>query len=127
MIKKSMGSATARVGLRGCLVAPMVALVLALPTVAQAGDMVFSCAGRENGPAEANAELVKLDGQDKGLIRMDGAEIEAAVYHGLGSLVFIVIGDGFTMNYSVGIEDGKMDYSGTGSKTGFSKGTCSQG
>lgn len=102
-----------------------VAFTLFFPAAAQAADLVYTCTG--TGPAEANAVLRKLDGQDKGSITVDGTETAAEVYPGLGSVFFLVVGDGFTLTYTVATDDGEMHYSGTGSRKGFAKGSCTAG
>jgi hypothetical protein len=109
-----------------CLAA-LAVIAFTMPIVAQAEDLTFNCTGREGGPAEATAVLYKIDGQDKGSVTVDGTEISADVYPGLGSHIFVIIGEGYTMNYSVGMRDGAMNYSGTGSRSGFSQGTCVRG
>jgi len=123
MIKNPGWGGHVRKSRADCLAA-LAAIAFTMPTLAQAEDLTFTCTGREGGPVEATAVLYKIDGENKGSVTIGETEIAADVYPGLGSHIFVIIGDGYTMNYSVGMRDGAMNYSGTGSHTGFSQGTC---
>ncbi|MCV2865680.1 hypothetical protein [Defluviimonas sp. WL0075] len=92
-----------------------------LPLSAEAGNIVFDCSGES---ALAAVQLVQYEGQDKGQVLSEGAEIEADVHPGTKGLFFVVIGDGFTQNYALNTETGELHYTGTGSKTGYVQGTC---
>ncbi|MGB3146981.1 MAG: hypothetical protein WBA91_04400 [Paracoccaceae bacterium] len=97
-----------------------------LPSTGFAADLVFDCGTPDAAAPELGAQLVKFDGQDKGLIRIGAREEEAMVLNGLGTLTFLHIGDGFTLQYVVNPEEGIYDYSTSGSMTGNKRGDCAK-
>lgn len=104
-----------------------IALVLGLPLAAQAADRTFYCTGGSAGKPQANVELRKLDGQEKGTIKTADMELAASVYDTTNGFTFIVTGSDFAINYTVNVETGYLDYSGSGSKAGFAQGACAEG
>ncbi|MCV2870043.1 hypothetical protein OEW28_15535 [Defluviimonas sp. WL0002] len=101
----------------------LVVIASLLPISAEAGNRVFDCSGAV---AQATAQLVQYEGEDKGHVLIEGAEIPSSVYPGANSLFFVVIGEGFTQNFTVQTDTGELNYTGTGSKSGFAKGTCAE-
>ncbi|WP_120500868.1 hypothetical protein [Roseovarius sp. EL26] len=101
-------------------------LAVLAPTATFAADRTFECVPNGSKLPELTARLVKFDGQDKGQITVDGADIEAAVYGSLGGFNFLHIGSGYTYSYDVNIEAGTVKYSASGSKNGFGNGTCTE-
>lgn len=100
------------------------ALFLALPTAAVAEPLVFDCGTPDPASPELGAQLIKFDNEDKGKIIIGDGEFDAMVLPGLGTLTFLHIGDGFTMQYAVHAEAGFYDYSASGSKRGEKRGEC---
>ncbi|SDX09876.1 hypothetical protein SAMN05444358_10318 [Ruegeria halocynthiae] len=101
------------------------ALLLALlPTVAFAEERVFECDAPDAEHPEMAARLVKYDGQQKGHITIGEINKDVDVYPGLDTLTYLYIGDDYTLHYNVHPEKGTYDYSASGSKSGWGKGTC---
>ncbi len=99
---------------------------LLLPSTGFAADLVFDCGTPDEAAPEMGAQLIKFDGQDRGTIRIGGSDKEAMVLRGLGTLTFLHVGDGFTMQYAVHTEEGFYDYSASGSMLGDRRGDCAK-
>lgn len=100
------------------------ALALALPATAFGGEVAFDCGTPDSARPELGAHLLKLDGADKGSITIGDERYEAMVLGGLGTITFLHLGDGYTMQYAVNPEAGIYDYSASGSRQGYRRGKC---
>lgn len=101
----------------------LIALALALPASAFGGEVAFDCGTPDPARPELGAKLVKL-GEDKGSITIGSDRFDAMVLAGLGTITFLHLGDGYTMQYSVDPEAGIYDYSASGSRQGYRRGAC---
>ena len=102
----------------------IIVLALALPSVASAQDLAFDCGTPDPAQPELGAHLVKFSDESKGRISIGETQLDAMVLNGLGTLTFLHIGDGFTMQYAVHVEEGFYDYAASGSKMGNKRGPC---
>ncbi|UAB89383.1 hypothetical protein I5192_01475 [Ruegeria sp. SCSIO 43209] len=101
------------------------ALLLALlPAAAVAEERVFECEAPDAEHPEMAARLVKYDGQQKGHITIGDIDKDVDVFPGLDTLTYLYVGEDYTLNYNVHPEKGTFDYSASGSKSGWGKGTC---
>nr|WP_170808272.1 hypothetical protein [uncultured Ruegeria sp.] len=104
----------------------LAAFLVFLPVAAVAEDRVFECEAPDAKYPEMAATLVKYEGQNKGHITIGDIDNKAEVYPGLDTLTYLYIGDGFTLNYNVNLKTGTFDYSASGSKSGWGKGSCKE-
>lgn len=101
-------------------------LLTLTPTLAFAEERIFECEAPDAEHPEMAARLVKYEGEDKGHITIADIDKDVAVYPGLDTLTYLYIGDGYTLNYNVHPEKGTFDYSASGSKSGWGRGSCTE-
>lgn len=98
------------------------------PTMAMAQDRIFNCEVPNGSLPEMAATLVSSNGGKAGHVLLNGEKHEANVYPGLNALTFLMFADDFsyTINYNLNVENGEYNVSGSGAKSGWGRGTCTE-
>ena len=99
---------------------------LVAPSSVTAEARSFDCEALDAQQPETKAHLIKYEDQNRGHITIGSIDRDVDVYPGPDTLTFLYFGDGYTLTYSVHPVAGTYDYSASGSKSGFGKGTCTE-
>lgn len=102
------------------------ALVLAGAGAGHAKDRTFYCFGGEGASENLDVQLTQYDDGERGAVVVGDTTIDAQVFRGQGALMFVVIGDGYALNYTVDLEPGMVHYTGSGKRDGYGWGGCTE-
>ncbi|SMO58088.1 hypothetical protein [Ruegeria faecimaris] len=101
-------------------------LLIFMPFTALAEERVFECQSPDEQHPEMAAKLIKYEDQNKGRIKIGDIDKEVDVFPGLDTLTYLYIGEDHTLSYNVHPQKGTFDFSASGSRTGWGKGTCTE-
>ncbi|MCK0143030.1 hypothetical protein [Aliiroseovarius sp. F20344] len=98
------------------------------PSMALAQERTYNCEVPKGALPEMAVTLVTLHDGKAGHIIMDGEQKEASVYPGLDSITFLMFSDdySYTLHYNMNLENGDFDFSASGAKSGWGRGTCTE-
>lgn len=103
-------------------------LLTLTPTIALAQEQTFKCEVPNGKLPEMAVTLVSIDRGKDGHVMMDGEKKTASVYPGLDSVTYLMFSDdySYTLHYNVSLIDGQYDFSASGAKSGWGRGTCTE-
>ncbi|NDW53591.1 hypothetical protein [Aliiroseovarius sp. PrR006] len=98
------------------------------PTMALAQEQTFDCEVPNGSLPEMAVTLVTIDGGKDGYLMMGGEKKTASVYPGLDSVTYLMFSDdySYTLHYNMNLKDGHYDFSASGAKSGWGRGTCTE-